>query len=135
MQADNEQDRDDDPELDTEINFNATAATVNTTAASNMRADEESKTVGNQGFGVQGSSAAAETFDDSPRQKTKKKSTAEDLDNDTQIGSNRNMDEEERIWQKMIDAHGRTEYITVHQIIKKYVSESCFGVQELLGSA
>ena len=49
--ADKEQDRDDDPELDMEINFAVTA--MDEADLSNglyPKADEESKTVGQQGF-------------------------------------------------------------------------------------
>ena len=32
------------------------------------------------------------------------------------------MDEEEKIWEMMIEKHGRTEYNTVVEIISQYVS-------------
>ena len=66
-------------------------------------------------------------FDDSPKMKTKAKLAAGSQNNvdddDVQFVSNRNLDEEEQVWQNMIEKHGRNEYNTVYDVMAKFVSD------------
>ena len=110
-----------------EINFMVTS--TENSSKGFMKADEESKTVGVQGFGAKGSahSAKALASDESPGKSAGQQSASGIVDNyddeeELKYDSFRNMDEEEKIWEMMIEKHGRTEYNTVVEIISQYVS-------------
>ena len=101
-----------------EINFMVTS--TENSSKGFMKEDEESKTVGVQGFGAKASNANESPGKSAGLQMVS--GTGQDDEEELKYESLRDMDEEEKIWEMMIEKHGRTEYNTVVEIISQYVS-------------